>query len=674
MSTETNFINPTDPDFDQTQTFGMPSQKKRRRRVSWLIGIVILVLVTLGAMTAIGAGRFFSGVGETEEAFARAQEAAVALDFDSALVALDDAEDGLAKARSGLKFLKWTVVLPWVGDQVQALSAVFDAGSESVQALKQAVEIASEVYAVVYEAEEILSALDIDASMAFRDLPDETRIRLLQTLGNSLPQLKAAQVSLRLAGEDLNKLDDLNVHPALLNAVDPFRQAIPTLIEGVDLLVPFAASINEIAGVGEDRQWLLLFLNNTEMRPGGGFIGVYGLLTVRDGELVDLTIQDSYAIDQLVEDSYSYTQLPPDALATYVGEDKWYFRDSNWSPDFAASSQFAVDVLRQELSAAGYPVPEIHGVLGLTPTFAASIMEITGPATVRGITFDSDNLAELLEYEVEYGFVEREIPFSERKVIIDVLAESVIGDLLDLEVSQLGTLFGKVTEGFTSKYLGLYSLDEDTQSAFVDAGWAQTIDIEDTDDFLMVVDANMSALKTDPVVDRQIDYSIVEDDDGYIATVSVTYINTGSFTLFTTRYRTFTRVYVPLGSELISHSGSLRNDKLSNPLLEEGEVTVAEEDGMTSFGAFTSIEPGEERTLSFTYRLPESIEEAVKDRLYQLTVFKQVGAADHVLTLDLGFGKKVKVADPAEDESEWGDKSYRLEDVLDEDTVFTVEF
>ncbi|HLD35070.1 MAG TPA: hypothetical protein VJB62_04365, partial [Patescibacteria group bacterium] len=35
----------------------------------------------------------------------------------------------------------------------------------------------------------------------------------------------------------------------------------------------------------------------------------------------------------------SFVSAPPDALRTYLGIDKWSFRDSNWSPDFAISAQ-----------------------------------------------------------------------------------------------------------------------------------------------------------------------------------------------------------------------------------------------------------------------------------------------------------------------------------------------
>ena len=76
-------------------------------------------------------------------------------------------------------------------------------------------------------------------------------------------------------------------------------------------------------------------------------------------------------------------------------------------------------------------------------------------------------------------------------------------------------------------------------------------------DYLIVVDANLAAFKTDRVMDKKIKYYLTEENSRFKARVEISYQNNGSFDWQTTRYRTFTRVYVPLGANLISSSGSL---------------------------------------------------------------------------------------------------------------------
>lgn len=665
----------------QGQSQEQPPRLRRsgkRRKKGWRIFFVVLGVVFLALLTTtlIGVSRFIGGVQQTEAAIESAQEAAADFDFQGAEEALHEAKYGLESAKSGLVFIRWMYVLPWVGDQVEAVTAVVDAGLQAVLALEEVIGLAEEVYTIVLEAQEVLSetTLPEDGPISFDDFSQEVKADLLRTLSNSHGDLLEMQVKLTLAQKNLDKLDELNASPMITDAVAPFEELLPDLIAGVDFLVPFAATVGELAGVDQDRQWLMLFLNNTEMRPGGGFIGVYGLLLARDGEIVNMNVDDSYAVDVLVQFDETYQLPPPQPLAQYVGVDKWYFRDANWSPDFPTASRDSIQLLRQEIAHTGQPAPEVHGVIGFTTTFAEAIVALTGPITVRGETFTSENLTQRLEELVEYEFEDIGSEYEERKAIVGELTDAVLNELFSMPVDQWGDLFDTFLTAFSEKHIALYSTDEQTQAAFVSSGWAGQVDTKSVDDILMIVDANMAALKTDAVVDRDITYSIVPVGDDFHATVEIEYTNTGAFTLFTSRYRTYTRVYAPLGSELVSHSGSLLNDKLSNPDLLEGDVTVADDLGMTSFGAFTSVEPGESRTLSFTYKLPQSVEDAINGKLYQLRVVKQVGAADHKLTLQLDFGKKVKAATPSEDESHYGDDAYTVNTNIDQDKVFTVQF
>jgi hypothetical protein len=671
-----NFI-PEDPEpVEQPEPFGVRRVSFWKRGSTRLfVAIIVLAVIVLGAVSALGVSRLLSGGERAKAGIEAAQTAAAEFDFSGARDGVAEAIAGLEQARSGLQLLVWTRPVPYIGDQVSAISAVVDAGLDSAAALSQAIDIAQDVYEVVIEAQALLDVKKTGERVeSFADLTPATKADLLRALHNSFPKLKEAQVKLRLAQADLDRLDELNVAPQITEAVAPFRELLPELISGVEVLVPVAASVQELAGVDGDRQWLLLFENNSELRPGGGFLGVFGLLLMRDGEISNLAVSDTYSIDQYVENP-AYQVAAPAPLVKYVGVSKWYFRDANWSPDFPTSAQTATKLLRQEVSFLGQPVPEIHGVIGITPDFVSRLINLTGPITVDGITFTSGNIRDLLEYEVEFGFKDKDIPFDERKAIVAKLSDELVDRLFHLSTSKWPDLFVVIDQSFSDKQIHLYSFDSEAQSAFVDAGWSGQIDQGTNDDFLMVIDANLAALKSDPVVERSINYSIAPDGQGgFNATTAITYKINGTFTELTTRYRTYTRVYAPLGSTFISSSGSLEDDKLHNPTLKEGTVDVIDDLGLTSFGTFTSIEPGQSRTLSFTYRLPPSVASAIKNDVYQLQVAKQLGTQDHALTLDLNFGKKVRTATPPEDPSEFGDNSLKLETTLDQDLVFTVQF
>jgi hypothetical protein len=154
----------------------------------------------------------------------------------------------------------------------------------------------------------------------------------------------------------------------------------------------------------------------------------------------------------------------------------------------------------------------------------------------------------------------------------------------------------------------------------------------------MAVDANLAALKTDAVINRSLDYIVQETADGLVAKVKINYANQGGFTWKTTRYRTFTRIYVPKGSQLIKVAG-FSDDQES--------VVSGEELNKTYFGAFIEIEPGKIGGLSFEYKLPYNLYALYKKGEYSLLLQKQPGTKIGQINIDCQFSKAIKTYEPA---------------------------
>jgi len=629
----------------------------RRRLLFVLLGVIALFLI----VTLFGVGRFLSSSFQAQEDVQLTMESLSSLSFQQAQQQVDQAVQEAMDARFGLQFIGWTRALPWVGDHVEAVALLLDASIAGGEAFSEALSIAMAVEEVFLQSQDLLAESQVDQAYTFDTLPEGFKIALLQALSQRSDAFYQAAVKLDFASKELEGLDALHLSAGFEAAIAPLRDIVPALADTFDILAPVSQSLNAFAGLEEDKQWLLLFLNDTELRPGGGFMGVYGLMQISEGSIERMYVDDTYAIDQLVENA-DYHVVPPEPLQEYVGADKWYFRDANWSPDFAQSSADAITLLRQEFGVIGQPVPQIDGVLGVTPTLVSRLLEVIGPVTVDGIVFEPETFTETLEYEVEVNFANRGIAFENRKQIVSDLMNVLLEEFYDMPLERWPELFGVVHDGFVNKRIALYSTDEEAQRVFKEAGWSGVVDIGRAEDVLLVVDANMGALKSDYAIERDLTYAIEPDEDGYIATVSINYRHNGTFDYRTTRYRTYTRIYAPLGSTFLSVEGAL------------SDVDVLEDLALVSFGAFTSIEPGESGTLTFRYRLPETIAHAVDEGVYQLALIKQMGAADHALTLELDFGKTVKSATPPESEEQFGDSAYRVNTIIDQDSVVTVQF
>lgn len=658
------------------------SQGRRKKDCRRFFAIVFIVVVLLTGFlviwTTVNVCLATASLFDGRDRLMAAKAEVEVYDFDSAQISLDKAEVNFNQAGRYLRRVGWLKVLPWLGPQIEVGQSLLDFSSDFFEMIETVADLGADVSRLLGRTSEAWAGAEEFLPLKYDDLSPATKSLILKRINGAAPDLALAAEQARFLKE---QLDDLGEAP----------EPTGTALRGLDSLLSKTSSALSLASVGSrllpafagldsEKKFLLLLENNTELRPAGGFIGTYGILRVKDGEINELEIKDSYLLDLAAAPYYSLE--PPAPLKRYLSAGGWYFRDSNWSPDFPTAARQAVSMFTNEVLA--IPAEQrgsvqgqmsFDGVIAFTPDFVADLLRITGPLEVGGQVFSADNVTDTLEYEVELGFRENGTPYEQRKDIITDLLNEMKARFFNIPFVEWGPFLSAINDNLTEKQLVLFS-GSSTESEEVIKGvnWGGIFNAG-SGDFLMVVDANLASLKTDPKVVRDISYSIRPAENGrFIGKAIIRYDHQGEFDWKTTRYRTYTRVYVPLGSELIQGEGMMADDKLKNPSGAAGAVDVGQELGVMVFGAFISVEPGESGELSFEYYLPSSIQAAVTAGDYSLQVSKQIGAAGHGLTLYLDFGKKVAGASPAEEKLERGDKSYRVETVLDTDRRFSVWF
>lgn len=413
-------------------------------------------------------------------------------------------------------------------------------------------------------------------------------------------------------------------------------------------------------GFTKPQTYLVLFLNNTELRPTGGFIGSYAVITLEKGKATIHQVDGSENTRWKSEDRI--LQQPPTPLRNYLGVPYWYFRDSNWSPDFAISAQKAIELYKQEVV---NPEKNIDMVIGVTPVVLEALLDIVGKVTIDGITFTPENVIEKLEYEVEFGYAKRNISIHERKDILQPFFKTVLKKITPHVVSDLHGLIEKIAYLADTRNLQFYALDSTSQKQMQNLGWSGELATSDGD-FLMWVDANLGALKTDHAMWRELDYRVVEKDGGIFAEVTMNYQHNGVYDWRTSRYRTYARVFTPQNSQLAEVL-------IEGKSVDMSEVDRGQEHGKQWFGTFISIEPGLSKKVIFRYKLPAQIEQLYKYNQYKLYVQKQAGTDDIGLTITHSFDKNIVSASPAESKEFWNDKLYTINTDLEIDREFLVE-
>lgn len=664
-----------------TEPHALHRAHKRRRVLKMVFLVFGFVGIWYGVLMAIfGWQLVYAGL-DGRDALERAKQQALSLQFDAAAHELAVADGRLRFAEGRLQILQTLTFIPWVRTQIAAGETLVHSGRALLPILTDVVTVGSEIVRLSGfspgELQDVFA--EIDPGSSLEDISPETRRAILLRLSTTAEDILVSRERISLVRKELQRLRQDAIAGPIVDVLLPIEEKLSMAEEAAGTFAVASRLLPELAGLGKPTNILLLFLNNAELRPGGGFIGTYGTLSVKDGDIVDVATHDVYDLDNPA--APFVVEVPPEPLRKYLGSDRWFFRDGNWSPDFAVSSvhvqqlfQQEVASLSPELQASVQPSFTPQVIIGFTPSLASALLEITGPISAGGQTFTAENLFETLEERVEFGFARYGDTYDERKAVVGELTEALKKKLFQLDSSRWIEVLHVIETALREKQLVLYSNTTTTQDILEVSGWAGRV-VPETVDQLMVVDANLASLKTDPVLDRTISYeTFFNSSHELIGRTTIHYAHRGQFTKTTTRYRSYTRVYAPLGSELIRVTGSLANDRTQNPNGIPYVPDVAEDLGMTSFGAFVAIEPGESRDLVFEYLLPTQVTEAIEKGTYSLEVFKQVGAKDHALTLQLDFDKKLASASPSEDRSKWGDDAYSIQTTLDQDRSFKIGF
>jgi len=333
------------------------------------------MLFLLGAGAALATLRYLPALddarilrGEIESIGSRVQQAGIGIDRPQ----LDSIRQDVAAARDRLGRLTGLLA----DDPLVALARVLPPTSADVRGADAIVTAAGDIFDAT-EAGLIAAGryVEIKASQA-ADPENASALALVvelmattrQSIASASASLTRAETTLAAVGNDLAA------------PIENARQAMVTRIATYGPLlkayVKVAADLPGILGWQEPRRYLVLTQNPAELRPTGGFIGSYGLVSFDKGKITERTFQDVYLLDNPVD--YPYVEPPP-ALAQHILRPglTWSLRDANWSPDFPTSAQ---DALRLYVNKSEDTT--VDGVVGVTTNTIDELLRITGPITV----------------------------------------------------------------------------------------------------------------------------------------------------------------------------------------------------------------------------------------------------------------------------------------------------
>lgn len=360
---------------------------------------------------------------------------------------------------------------------------------------------------------------------------------------------------------------------------------------------------------GKTHTFFLMLQNNYELRPGGGFLGQYAILKVRDGKIVSFTFEDANLLDQRIKDA-GIKVTPPWPLTRYAQIKRWMLRDSNFSPDFPTNAAKAEYFYRL-----GGGREQIDGVIAINADVLNHVIGVVGPITIPGFgTYTAENAAIDLEEDVEKLYLGENVTAEQkqnRKNVMKTLSAEIVGRIDSLgDVQKLATLG---LEELRDKNVQLFFKDAELQKQIESVHWDGSVTKEWDKDYLMIVDANLGALKSDYYIRRSLDYTVDFTGATPTATVRYTYDHTATQGNWrTSDYHTYTRILAPSGSKYIDQS-RVKTGGVSSQESEEWNKTV--------FGYKVDALIGTTLPTGISYELPRHI---TADG-YELLIQKQSG-------------------------------------------------
>jgi hypothetical protein len=455
----------------------------------------------------------------------------------------------------------------------------------------------------------------------------EQRIQTaVTTMDKVTPKIDDIADDLKLAQKEIAHVNP-DHYPAFIaggkvhNGMVTMRTLADNGTNFIDQARPLIKVLPSLLGQPEEKKYLILFQNDKELRPTGGFLTAYAIFRIDKGVIHVEQSEDIYKLDASIPNKDD----APEPILKYLPKVyEFNLRDSNLSPDF----QESMETFRGLYDRAGNKV-DVDGIIALDTNALVAAMTILGDIEVNGKTYtvkvDEECDCPQVIYELEkeagtqVGYVR-----TDRKSIIGDLMYAIMNKAFSSSPGQywgplMQTMFGQIAQ----KHI-MFSLEnKDAQkglSAVNAAGEIRPFD----GDYFHLNEANFGGAKSNLFVDQNVEqeYSIAKD--GTISkTVTVNYKNPHkpsncnleqvAILCLNAPFRDWVRVYVPKGSKLTDSTGS------------EVKMSTYEDLGKTVFEGFITVRPLGVGKFTVTYTLPFKLEDGSP---LPLMIQKQPGTAE----------------------------------------------
>ena len=427
----------------------------------------------------------------------------------------------------------------------------------------------------------------------------------------------------------------------LLQKLDSLAPKLPTYLGYANTVMN---ALPALLGLTKPAHYLLFDMDSDELRPSGGFLGNYALLTVQSGHLVGgVHLKDVITLD-CPNFVCPYNPIPPQYAWMNIDPSYFGMRDSNLSPDYPTSAKLVMQQYQRESG------QTVDGVVMITPEIIKDILAVTGPIKVDG--FDQQVNAKNLQDVIHYyhilsgstGTSQGVSGTTHRKVIDTLLGGALLKKFGALDAAGQQVVLRKILDGFSTKDVQMYVVDPKVQSVLAALHMDSAIPTPPGADALMATDANVGATYYNSDMKETVADTISFDAQGNaLHDTTITYTFQKVEHLYTplllqhgvTWYTGVARIVVPDGAKLLDWEAAQCPTACY-------QVDAPETGHEVWAARIQNLQRGQTVVLHFKWTTPKALQTINGGRTYTLQLYRQAGNhVGYTITIKPPAGSKI---------------------------------
>lgn len=383
----------------------------------------------------------------------------------------------------------------------------------------------------------------------------------------------------------------------------------------INLTLKLLRSFENIFAKDSDRLYAIFFANDRELRPGGGFIGSFALVKIKNTQIQEWKVYDVYDADGQLKARVA----PPEPISKYLQQPFYFLRDSAFTPDNPTNIVVAEDFLQKELG-----ITKLDGAITVTFSSIEKLLGDIGPIYLS--QFQDTITHENVYIKTQLYAEQDSFPGSiQKKDFLQALTTEVL-----LQIGEPKTAYQameSIRESLDEKLITAYFDDPETQTLFDTMYWSgrqlppscisQNVPVtaECVPLYIFPVEANLGVNKANTFVNRDYEYKVRVLADGLIESEFITYFTNSSYPdVFPGgTYKNYYQLFLP--PDVTIQSIQIDGNLASNPDIEK--------DKYTHLGLWMEIPPQGKKRVSIKYRTSQVLPR--ENSQVQVIFQKQIG-------------------------------------------------